>query len=132
MTVANLIKYSLNSTASETGGKEINVARYAPALERGPADHKLDFFTIVEHEIEHALGFYPGLKRYDDLSAGNKLKIPTTISGAPSDFDLPIITNVGHINDEAEHRLFAQTVESNRAVDLGSRRFISDIDKLAI
>src|SRR5207248_10201796 len=49
------------STASETGGKEINVARYAPALERGPADHKLDFFTIVEHEIEHALGFYPGL-----------------------------------------------------------------------
>jgi hypothetical protein len=68
------------------------------------------------------------LKRYDNLSAGNKLKIPTTISGAPSDFDLPIITDVAHINNVAEQRLFSQTVESNAPIDLGLRRFISDID----
>ncbi len=129
--------FSMTSRSNNLGGILINTARIGNAISGGPADGKWDLLTVALHEVEHAIGFSSGLQRFLDLAgatgnANRSLTIPTALSGAPSAFDVPIVSGSAHIDGSVQNQLYDDTVVAEPGWGISQRALPTAIDVLGV
>ena len=96
-------EFTLTSGTANLGGGNVNNSIQGNATAAGGAAGRWDLLTLVLHEDEHALGISSQLQRFLDLAGasgttGRTLSIPTTLSGLPNSFSIPITQNSAHYN----------------------------------
>jgi len=81
---------------------------------------------------EHSLGFSSGTTRWDNVvnAAGDTLTVPTSVSGMPSSYDVPI--NGTHIDGVAQNGLFNNTSIALPGFNSGERALLTGVDIQAI
>ena len=122
-------EYNFKSSDAPLGGGSVNVERFGKAIPDGPADGRTDLLTLFLHETMHSLGLSDGSDRFVALvgqtgklgDPSRMLTIPTSLSTLPSAFDIPFLSNEGHIDGAASDGLFLHTVVSVPAFIEGDR-----------
>ncbi len=118
-------EYTMNFVDASLGGGTANVGRDGSAVPGGPAEARTDVLTLLLHELAHSIGFnFPD--RFDDLagpvgSPNRKITVPASLSGLPSDFDLPILSNADHVDPFAAGGVFEHAITAEPSFDANDR-----------
>jgi len=124
-------EFAIASTTAALGGGTVNIGRFGAATS-SPADSGYDLLSLLLHEMEHSLGFSSGTTRWDNVinAAGDTLTVPTSVSGLPSSYDIPI--NGTHIDGVAQNGLFNNTSIALPGFNSGERALLTGVDIQAI
>lgn len=130
-------EFAMTSHSATLGGGQVNVSQFGNAIPLGPADGLWDVLTVDVHEMEHSLGYSGGLARFLDLvgptgTPGRQLLVPTSLSGLPSDFSIPIVPGSAHIDGIVDNGLFNDTVVAEPGFNIGQRALPSDVEILSL
>lgn len=119
------------STSAALGGGSVNVGRIGTASS-SPASDGYDLLSLLLHEIEHGLGFSSSSPRWNNVvnAAGDTLTVPTSVSGLPSSFDIPITGS--HIDGSANGGQFNDTTIALPGFESGQRALLTSADIYAI
>ncbi len=135
------LEFAITSRSAALGGGQVNVSRFGPALVPGLPTDGYDVLTVDLHEIEHSLGYSSGLDRFlnlvgpSDKTAGapdRQLLIPTSLSGLPSDFNIPIVPGSAHIDGVVQNGLFNDTIVAEPGFGSGQRALPTDVEILGL
>ena len=130
-------EFTMSSANATLGGGQVNVSRFGNATALGGAAGRYDVLTVDLHEIEHSLGYSSGLDRFLNLAgatgtAGRQLTVPTSLSGLPSSFNIPIVPNSAHIDGGTQGGLFNDTIVAEPGFDVGQRALPTDVEILGL
>jgi hypothetical protein len=124
-------EFALSTISAGLGGDIVNVGRFGQAI-ASPANSGFDLLSLLLHEIQHSLGFSSGTARWDAVvdPTGTVLTVPTSVSGLPSSYDIPIAGS--HINGMADNGLFNDTSIALPGFNSGERALLSAVDIEAV
>lgn len=119
------------STSVSLGGGSVNVGRIGNASS-SPALDGYDLLSLLLHEIEHGLGFSSSSPRWNNVvnAAGDTLTVPTSVSGLPSSFAIPVTGS--HIDGTANGGQFNNTTIALPGFESGQRALLTAADIYAI
>ena len=130
-------EYSMNFVDASLGGGTVNVGRYGSALVGGPAANRTDVLTLLLHELLHSTGFN-FLDRFDAAAGGavgdpnRKITIPSSLSGLPSDFDLPFLSASDHVDPTAPGSPFTHALTAEPSFGANDRWLPTGAELLAL
>jgi hypothetical protein len=125
------------------GGGSVNNKRFGEATMGGGALDRWDFLTLVIHEMEHSLGISNGqssgyTKFFDEVGlpspgTDRTLTITSALSGLPSDFDIPVVSDSSHyIGDPLNNDIFGFTVVADPGWQTSQRALPTCVDVLGL
>lgn len=125
----NNSEYNMSFVNAPLGGGTVNVGRYGTAVGGGLAEMRTDILTLVLHETEHSIGFSDGASRFvsavgPSTAAGGPsrdLTVPTSLTGLPSDFIIPFLSNSAHIDPFLQSGVYEHTVTAEPSFGEGDR-----------
>ena len=135
-------EFAISSRNATLGGGQVNVSRFGDANATAPglAMSGYDALTVDLHEIEHSLGYASGLDRFLNLvgptapagSPDRQLPVPTSLSGLPSGFNIPIVPTSAHIDGVVQNGLFNDTIVAEPGFNAGQRALPTDVEILGL
>lgn len=121
----------ITSTSATLGGGSVNIGRTGSAS-TAPANAGYDLLSLLLHEIEHGLGFTSSSPRWNNVvnPAGDTLTVPTSVSGLPSSFGIPVTGS--HADGTADSGKFNDMTIALPGFGSGERALLTGADILAI
>ena len=118
-------EYTMHFDNALLGGGVVNVGRFGSAFAGSAAENRTDILTLAMHELIHSAALRA------DTPEGNtnrKLTIPATLTGFPSDFDLPFIDASNHIDPFIDGGVFQHTVTSEPSFGNNDRWLLTGVE----
>jgi hypothetical protein len=131
-------EFTMSFGTASLGGGQVNNQRFGDAVVGGVADGRWDFLTLVLHETEHSMGISSGLDRFLDLAGptgtpNRQFTIPASLSGLPSDFDIPVSQGGAHfVGDPVSGDTFGYMTTADPGWQKSQRALPTALDILAV
>ena len=109
------------STDAALGGGTVNVGRYGSAVAGGGAEGRTDILTLLLHELVHSTALNSPTPTGAVGGPDRLLTIPSSLTGLPSSFDLPFLSQSAHIDPFVSDGLFSHTITSEPSFGEGDR-----------
>ncbi len=121
----NNSEYNLSFVNAPLGGGMVNVGRFGTAVVGSVAENRTDVLTLLTHELIHSTAL--GADTPEGM-LNRKLTIPSSLTGLPSNFNLPFISGSNHIDPFAMGATFAHTVTSEPSFGNNDRWLLTGVE----
>ena len=114
-------EWNMTFTDAVLGGGTVNVGRFGTAVVGGGAEDRTDILTLLLHELVHSTALNSPTPEGAVGGPSRLLTIPSALTGLPSDFDLPFLSQGAHIDPFVEAGVYAHTITSEPSFGNGDR-----------
>jgi hypothetical protein len=105
-TPANNSSFAITPVTASLGGGTVNVGRQGDAIAGTAAaaiSGAYDLVTLFTHELEHSVAYSAGIPAFVAVAgntgdANRSITIPSSLTGLPSSYSLPIVSSGSHID----------------------------------
>ena len=134
-TPASNADFTIHTASTSLGGANVNVSRIGDAIAGTAAAlaGAYDLVTLFTHELEHSVAYSAGNPLFIAAVGPNgtterTLVIPSSLTGLPSDYVLPVKPSGSHIDGDVQNGLFNDIVVADPGFTPNQRALLTEAE----